>query len=276
MLHHSTSALLGTAVLLCITASTTAATISFQEGDANGYAGASDNHITFDNPNTTTTNEADAQNGDAGSLFVQNSTVGPNTNNPEPFVFDKHGLIHFADIFGAGPNQIPLGSTIHSATLTVTSNNGTTEGSQYPIHRLLLPFSELTDTWNTWGSGAGGRNTSGGVQTPDEAVAAADDTLVGGTGANQIPSNNVATPVTWDVTPTVSAWAAGAENNGLVILPLLGAGNWGFRSSDFATDPSLRPTLTVDFTPIPEPSMLGFAGGAAALSLLRRRRANCC
>lgn len=272
MPYRFTPALTGTAFLLSITAGATAATISFQEGDASGYAGASDNHITFDNPNTTT-NEADAQNGGAGSLFVQNSTVGPNTNNPEPFVFDKHGLIHFADIFGAGPNQIPLGSTINSATLTVTSNNGTTEGSQYPIHRLLLPFSESTDTWNTWGSGAGGRNTSGGVQAPDEAVATADDTLVGGTGANQIPSNNVATPVTWEVTPTVSAWSAGAENHGLVILPLLGAGNWGFRSSDFATDPSLRPILTVDFTPIPEPAagaILAIVAGA----MLRRRRSD--
>ncbi len=73
--------------------------------------------------------------------------------------------------------------------------------------------------------------------------------------------------------PSLQAWLAGASNFGWVIANDSNDGIQ-FHSSDSATS-AARPTLTVTFTPVPEPGTLVLVGltGAAALCVRRVRLA---
>jgi len=74
----------------------TAVTKTFQQGDANGYSSAVDGGVKSSSPNS-------------------NCATAPGIQ-----LYNDQGnsvLIRFDDLFGSGPNQIPYGSTITSASL---------------------------------------------------------------------------------------------------------------------------------------------------------------
>ena len=56
-------------------------------------------------------------------------------------------LLKFDSLFGNGPGQIPLGSIIVSAIVTVNTNNTGNGGS---FNRMLVNWDETVDTWNTF------------------------------------------------------------------------------------------------------------------------------
>ena len=121
-----------------------AAVDTFQEG-VSGYSGTQDTFLEENTPDSTH---------DESLVKVENDP---------PQV--QHALIRFDNIFGNGAGQIPLGSIINSATLTVEVDNVSAAGAQIRLHRMLVTWDESA-TWNSM---------TNGIQADDvEAVAAHD------------------------------------------------------------------------------------------------------
>ncbi|MBP7148345.1 MAG: DNRLRE domain-containing protein [Acidobacteria bacterium] len=190
-------------------------TLSFQQG-INSYTGTVDTYI--------------------DSALGSQATVTPIVADGSPV---EQVLVRFDNIFGSGVNQIPQGSTISAATLTLHVGTGTNDQSANPVnyHRLLHPWL-ATDVWATFG--ATPWNTTAGIQADGvDALVAIDATAT-------MTTANTAYPVT--VTATVQAWANDpSSNHGWVILP---TGTDGLRlDSSEATTLSSRPLLSVTFMP---------------------------
>ena len=190
------------------------ATATFQQG-VNSYTGTEDTELQNDNPSTSfgtaTTISVDLQN---GSL-------------------ESQGLIQFANLFGSGPGQIPVGSVIDAASLTVTVFDEGNSAATISLHQMLTAWTEAS-TWNSATNGIQRNNV--------EAASVADSTMT---------LAEFTGPQTFDgLESTVQAWADGAANNGWVIVTDSTDG-WDFYSSEDSTT-SRRPVLTISYTaPIP-------------------------
>jgi hypothetical protein len=225
--------------------------ITFQDGLNNGgatpYDGTHDTQIMLGNPDDTSLGTTDPSAG----LNVDFSDAGGPTQV----------LLRYDALFGNGPGQIPLGSVIVSAVLTLTVVN---EGHGGSFHRLLVGWDEAVDTWNTFGDGAAGHNATGGVQ-PDGAEArsafesfagpaAARDQLTG-TGRHE-----------FGVTTDLQAWSSGQANHGWAILPWTDGGDgWRFRASEAATLAD-RPKLVVKYLPAGTASVAELRQGVGGYS----------
>lgn len=142
----------------------------------------------------------------------------------------RQGLLKFGGIFGSGPNQIPLGSTINSATLTLNVNNDSNSAMVMSFYRMISDWSETTATWNTFGS-------IGGVQASEgEAF---------GLPPDSIHYDSTTGVKTIDVAASLRHWASGENNFGWLIESATTNG-WDFNTSDGAQ--ADRPKLTVDYT----------------------------
>ncbi len=178
---------------------------------------------------------------------------------------ETQGLLRFDGLFGVLPNQIPPGSTITSAVLTLE----VFDSSNVPVGTIAV--YRMTTAWNessTWSSLAGG------VQVGSETAAVADDAH----------TTELIASATFNVLPSLQAWVAGASNFGWVFLNSTTDG-MEFWSSEHGTL-ALRPKLTVTFVPpatppaVPALSRHGLAAllvaltfiGAAAIPTSRRRR----
>lgn len=152
----------------------------------------------------------------------------------------RQGLIKFGNILGSGSGQIPVGSTINSATLTLNVLDPSNTSAQISLYRMLVNWSESTATWNTFGS-------IGGVQASEgEATGLPPDfTLI----------NPTLGPKVFDVKTSLQHWAAGENNFGWMVESAATNG-WDMETSEAAQ--VNRPILTVDFTP-PVPAAAGVA-----------------
>jgi hypothetical protein len=183
---------------------------SFQEGVAS-YTGTEDTTLRGQAPDTSygTDNVVRIDLDDSGS--------------PE------HGLIRFDNIFGSGPNQIPVGSTINSASLTINVTNQSTSSAAVTLHRMLTTWEE-TSTWNSM---------VGGLQTDDvEASSTIDATLLNPkvTGTHTLTG----------LEATVQAWSDGATNYGWAIV-MDSTNGLDFSSSEEQTIAD-QPQLIINFT----------------------------
>lgn len=181
-------------------------TATFQDGVA-GYTGTVDTYGRADQPTTR---------------FPTAATVLVDNDAPV-----AHGLIRFDNVFGNGPGQVPLNSTISSASLTLRTSN---DGDPVWFHRMLVPWNE-TNNWDEF-------TTSGpGLQADDiEMVSVPEFTF---TGATPVPRVD-----TFDVTAIVQGWLAGTfPNYGWGITNQISNG-WQFDSSDNGTVAN-RPILTI-------------------------------
>ena len=133
------------------------------------------------------------------------------------------GLIKRTLWTGAG--RIPLGSSITSAQLELTTTNAAAAGNGASVHRMLQSWS-ATDTWNSRTAGVSADGT--------EAVTTADLT---------IDSAAIGT-ASYNVTSSVQAWSDGAANYGWVFRPR-GSDGWAFYSAEGTTPPK----LTVTYAP---------------------------
>lgn len=190
-----------------------------------------------------------------GQVDIQLTENNPNTPHPvgsaagELLVdFDSTGsaaqiLLKYNDLFGTGPNQIPLGATIVSAELLMNVIN---TGDAGTLHRMLVPWNENTDTWNQFGSGTFPRNTQGGVQVDDQEARINFDSQWGLQDGSGATGTGV---VSVGVTNDLSAWAGGEVNEGWLIT------GWDLRtdgtsiSPSEAANPLLRPRLKVSWLP---------------------------
>ena len=184
---------------------------TFQEGTA-GYTGTEDTTLNEGTPATSYGSATEVRtDADAGGNLEQ-------------------GLIRFDNIFGSGPGQIPLGSTINSASLTIEVTGASAGGANIDLHRMLVNWTEAS-TWNSM---------TGGLQRDDvEASSTIDATVSDPTNLGQETITGLAA--------TVQAWSDGAANYGWAVFND-NTNGWDFASSEFATV-GLRPVLTVDFTP---------------------------
>ena len=156
-----------------------------------------------------------------------------------------HALTAFKDLFGDGPGQIPLDAIISKATLTL---NITNPGTDIQVHRLLGDFVEEDVTWNDLtlnGNDEPGLQGDGVEATPALRTFSADPAQV----------QDV------DMTEDLQLWLSGeAENFGWGFTPT-GTNGVDWDSSE-ATDPSVRPKLSVEFVVVgDEPSLPGDIDG---------------
>ena len=174
---------------------------SFQQG-AGGYSGVTDTMVRAAAPTTT---------------YDKYSDLNVDTSTPTGSNYPAEALVQFANLFGSGPGQIPLGSTIVSATLTFTT---TDVGSGGDLHRMLVPWTG-TSTWNSLVNG---------VQADGTDALASIDAHIGPVVANG--------PVTADVTASLQSWSNGQANYGWALTPIWDDG-WFFASAETAQGPQL-------------------------------------
>lgn len=212
----------------------------------------------------------------------------------------RPGLIRFKDLFGNGPNQVPVGATINSATMRLYqfSNQGATQIRAYP---MLTDWTEgnsspggafataqagestlqarhyradqnyaanAGDAWGTDGAihtGPVRKDLAGGGNGWDWALDDARNAVI-----NIGTTNNVWDE--WDLTAVVKDWQDGDLGNYGVYLTAASTLSTGFRASEYTTDSTLRPMLVINFTPpAPEPASGLLIGGAGLLCLRRAR-----
>jgi len=194
-------------------------TLTFQQG-ASGYAGTVDTYI--------------------DSALGSQAAVSPIVVDGSPV---EQVLLRFDGIFGAGANQIPAGSTVSSATLTLWVGANTSDESTDTVsfHRLLHAWN-ATDVWSAYGVAPW--NAQAGIQNDGA------DALAASAATATMTSLATAYPV--DVTTSLAAWSAAPSGNfGWVILPPA-AGTNGLRmeSSESTTASNARrPLLSVTFNP---------------------------
>ena len=187
-----------------------AAVETYREG-VSSYSGTQDSYLQEDTPGSSHGTE----------LFVVSDADGDGI---------EQGLIRFDNIFGGGAGQIPFGSIINSATLTVDVYDTSESGAQVRLHRMLVAWSETT-TWNSM---------TNGIQADDiEAMSAFD--------AQVVDPSSSGLQVIAGLAAALQSWSDGATTTGWVILNN-NTNGWNFRSSEFDTVAS-RPLLTVDWTP---------------------------
>lgn len=180
-------------------------TVVIQEG-LNGYAGTVDTYIKGGLPTSTHGSEAVVE-WDGDDLGGQD-----------------FGLLRFDNIFGAGPNQIPSGAVVSSATLTYNIDDN--PGDTGTANEVLVDWDESV-TYDTFGGDAG-------VQTGEYGTQVGSAT--GGLGDN-----------TLDVTSSIVTWAGSPlTNKGWIFRPTGGNGGVAFRSSENASA-LLRPKLSVTY-----------------------------
>ncbi|MEZ4472675.1 MAG: lamin tail domain-containing protein [bacterium] len=183
--------------------------VVFQDG-LRGYAGTTDTYVHAGRP---------------GQSFGLSETLIVDGDTPPEE--ERQILLQFTDLIGWEPGRIPPSARIESATLTLFITDRSDDGAE--LHRLLVPWNDGF-TWDDFGDG---------VDVDDQEALAAVD----GRGF----SNQIDVPVTFDVTASVNAWLAGAENLGwLLEMAAGGTDAWHFAASE-ARDQGRRPMLTVAY-----------------------------
>ncbi len=187
------------------------AVTSFQNG-VGGYEGTEDTVLYSISPD---------------SNFGSETSISPDQQDANGV---RQGLLRFNDIIGDGNGQVPLGSTIDSATLSVSVVNSSVAQFQMSLYRMLDDWSESISTWNSFGD-------IGGVQSSEgEATDLPPDGILFDPNTGRM---------TFDITRSLRNWAAGQENFGW-LLESTATDGWDWETSEAAV--ADRPILTVDFT----------------------------
>jgi hypothetical protein len=188
--------------------------ISYQLGDGKGTASETDDtYVDADSP--TVNNGTD--------VTMLSDGLSPHS----------HPLLKFPNIFGTSPNQIPLGSTIYSASIEVYVTNGS--GSPVTVYELTEGWNENEATWNESSTGVSWVN------------AGADGTGSHATVAEgEFPPSSSGTKISVEVTSSLQNWSDGSTNNGWVFIETSTNG-MDVSSSDDTTQGN-RPKLTVVYS----------------------------
>jgi len=201
----------------------------------------------------------------SGAIFVS-GTAGNNDK--------QKGWFGFTDMFGSADGQIPIGSTINSATLKVRVYNASAADVNIQFNRVVNDANSWFGGDASWVNLSHGGSTSW-VNLSDVAVANMGEASSATTESVLLDAN--ADTSTWldvNVSGSVSAWVASASGNDQnmgwsISLDSDTAPQLNINSPTFAS--IFGPALLVDYTPIPEPATLGLFGLTALVALLIRR-----
>ena len=215
----------------------------------------------------------------------------------------KRSLIEF------NVSAIPAGSTITSATVTLFlaqvagSGGGAGFGGTLTLslHKLLQGWGEGTSgsptSASVGGTGQGFTAVNGDSTWTDSffntnSTLATPWTTPGGTfvaassADNTTTASAINTPYTWSsdqLTADVQSWVNGTSTNdgwellsNLETTPTSFLGFWSKDGAAANGNMLIAPTLSVTFTPAPEPMSLLMLGMAAPLMLARRRKGSEC
>ena len=165
-------------------------TITFDQG-INGYDGLSDAFIDYGDMTDALGEDAIIDIDDGGSPLI--------------------GLIRFSNIFGDGPNQIPLGSTINSAVLSLM----VVDPGDDPFVHEILPYEEIvgdfvcTTRWVE--SEVTFENFVSDLFLPQPGLEISEEPILqmdASVGLKEL-----------DVTRSLQLWSDGAENLGWIFMP---------------------------------------------------------
>ncbi len=225
------------------------------------FSAASSSHSAMQVLNSvaeTTLNESSVNNNMGGHATMHAGFTNGGT--------ERRGLIQF-DVSG-----IPSGSTITSVTLQLTVPSGNTANSpNFALHRMNTVWGEGNKSGNngaaagageaTWNdSGFGAWATPGAGSGTDYVAAASANTNVLGLGSYNWSSSGLSADV--------QAWVDGTANNGWILIETTSVSGTARRFSSNGA-----PTLTVVYTPVPEPSSVALLGLGGIALILRRRKA---
>ncbi|QDU70997.1 DNRLRE domain-containing protein [Mucisphaera calidilacus] len=179
---------------------------TFEQGVA-GYAGTTDTMIRSSAP---------------GSSYGSVDHISVDGDDGSPGLQPNHGLIKFDNIVGDNEGQIPAGTVIESATVTLDVHN---PGSGFEVFAMTTEWSDAT-TWNDLNGITPGTN--------------AENEAITKVGANNGSSNVGTGLLDLDVTTAAQAWADGETNNGLGLKPFTnGTNGIDFDTSEGADAPVL-------------------------------------
>jgi hypothetical protein len=232
-----------TLAMLCSGLAQAQSTLTFQNG-SNGYAGTQDTVIRSAAP---------------GTNYGADPSISVDGDDGSPGLQPNHGLIRFDAIFGPGAAQIQPGVVIESATLSLNVFN---PGSGWAVHDMLTDWAQGTATWNS---------LIGGVQANGVEAGAQPLLSVGSNDGNENVGNGL---LVLDLTASLRAWQAGTlPGYGWALLPFTNGTNGIDFDSSEALTASLRPVLTVQVSPIPEPGTYALLlAGLATLGFIAQRR----
>jgi len=162
---------------------------------------------------------------------------------------DEQALLRFDNVIGSDPGQIPLGATVLSAELFVTTSlvGNAQTGGPYGVAGILRPFDSTTMYYDFVSNT---EMISRGPWWQDDSATRP----VGGYGVQNPGKTDSA-----NVAPIVQSWADGSENYGLAIqagLPDLindvanSTDGWSIRTTGYPLADS-RPKLMVSYTTDP-------------------------
>jgi hypothetical protein len=220
-------------------------TAFFQQG-INGYQGTQDTWVSQANSGTSYGNSAAIVVDDDVNNSIFNDRRG-------------QGLLRFEQMIGAGENQVPSGSTITSAILSIHVPDDIDTPFASPnffVYLMTRPWDE-NSTWDSLSGGLSAGSDYG--------------QLLGTFSGDNDPNDDELRIL--DVAAAVQLWANGTPNYGFAIIPEIISGNddgieiW---ASEYGTA-ILRPSLEVTFNRvIPSPASLAVL--VAGAGVLRRRR----
>jgi hypothetical protein len=225
---------------------------SFQQG-VNGYTGTIDTTLEEDFPTRV--------NASLTTNFVDYNS--PDTLNPPLLLPDQSQvLLRFDQLNGTQVNQIPPGSMIHAAVLTLASNTSDAPGAGGQFYRMQSNWN-ASSTWNGFGAGVQANGIEARSFVSLNAGDFATNFDVEG-GLNDL-----------EVTEDIQAWTQQPSSNlGWAILPWSGGTNgWGIQSSE-SSQIHERPQLRVFYTPrgirVTPPTSLTTTelGGSATFSIV--------
>lgn len=202
-------------------------TVTIQQ-NVGGYTGTVDSFLREGRANNsyTTATEINVDGADSTNVKIQ-------------------GLLSFSGIFGNGPGQIPLGSVITSATLTLSISDATK--NPLSLYRMVQDWTALPSlTWNTM---------VGGVQTDGTEALSTPDLMLGALASGS---------QTISVLQSLQAWSAGAANNGW-LLSSGGSDGFAFSSSEGGAAPILTVTYDAPTNPVPGLT-LAQSGGSTVIT----------
>jgi hypothetical protein len=222
--------------------------LSFQQGDGGLH---SDTDATFIQGRAGVNFSAGGPGANFGSVdtLAVDDDPGGSAGNPNLESLTRI-LLRFPGLLGPASDQVPFGAVISSASITLqtTADEFAGTGASLSVHEILVPWSESSVTWDSFGGGG----------TAGAEYSAAQLSSFG--------PNAVSAAFTFDITSAAQSWSQGAANLGVFITSA--SDDVVFFFSDDHALQAFRPRLDIDFAPIPEPStalMLGLGLGLVGL-----------